>query len=112
MAGERHTIPGDANLCDSQDKQAGIRWPIALDQRLDDLVARARSAGDRTNRKELLAALLLDSDPTGDDLREILRRYRVAAVRDAPLALPNSSDNVLEFRHHRPGPRVSGEGQA
>lgn len=109
MAGERHTIPGDASLCDSRDKQAGIRWPIALDQRLDDLVALARSAGDRTNRKELLAALLLNAHPTGEELREILRRYRTASVREAPLALPEGSGNVLEFRNHRPGPRVSGD---
>lgn len=79
---------------------------MALDQRLDDLLDRADEAGERTNRRELLAAILLNADFTGDELSALLRAYRRAAVGDAPLAQRGANADVIEIRSHRPGPRA------
>ncbi|MFC6041664.1 hypothetical protein ACFPYL_01175 [Nocardioides hankookensis] len=79
-----------------------------MDQRLDDLVARAYAAGEEVNRRTLLAALLLNADFSGEELRDILHRYRVAQVKDAPLQAVDANGQVLHFRRHKPGPRASG----
>ncbi|SEB99924.1 hypothetical protein SAMN04489844_1478 [Nocardioides exalbidus] len=104
---DRHSVPGGDRLRDSKDKQVGIRWPVALDQRLDDLVQRANDAGSNTNRRELIAALLLAADHDGDGLNDVVRTYRKAVVRDAPLAPDDHGADVLDFERHRPGPRTS-----
>lgn len=92
----------------SKDKQAALRWPLALDQRLDDLVVRAEAAGERTSRRELLSALVLAADMTGEDLGRVLRKYRTCTVRAALLDTSGDEEaNVVELRRHRPGPRTS-----
>jgi hypothetical protein len=81
-----------------------LRWPIAVDEYLDELVAAAHSAGERTNRKELLAALVATHHSTGAELGMLLRRYRTMAVRDVvPGAV--EADDVIELTRRRPGPR-------
>ena len=107
MSDDRHSMFGDDRLRDSRDKQVGIRWPMALDQRLDDLMERANDAGANTTRRETLAALLLAADYSGDDLVVLIRRYRTATVKDAPLNLTVGLDNVLKFTSHKPGPRTA-----
>lgn len=106
MSGDRHTVNGEDRLRDSKDKQIGIRWPIALDQRLDDLVLLANDSGAGTNRRETIAALLLAADLTGDELLEAIRRFRTAKVKDAPLTPGAHGASILEFRAHGPGPRT------
>lgn len=91
-------------LDSSRDRQMSFRLPLALDQRLDALVQRAVNEGERTNRRELLAALVYACDLDGDRLSSMLRAYRKATVADAVLDLP--ADNVLSFQRHSPGPRV------
>ncbi|KQY55817.1 hypothetical protein ASD11_15040 [Aeromicrobium sp. Root495] len=105
MNDERHSVSSGDRLRDSKDKQVGIRWPIALDQRLDDLVERANNAGASTTRRETIAAILLVADHTGEELVEILISYRRALVRDALLEV--SDADVIQFKAHRPGPRGS-----
>ena len=87
MTRDRHSVPLDARLCSSQDRQVGLRWPVAL------------------NRRELIAALLLAAEYDGEELRELLRTYRTALVRDAPLATDVEDGNVLKFEPPSPGPR-------
>ena len=103
----RHSVPGGDRLRDSKDKQVGLRWPVALDQRVDDLVERANDAGGNTNRRELIAALLLAADYDGDALADLLKKYRTAAVRDAPLRPEAHGADVLDFAKHKPGPRTT-----
>lgn len=94
-------------LHSSKDKQISLRWPLAVDQRLDDLVARAEVAGERTSRRELLAALALDLDMTGTELGEVLRRYRTCTVQAALLDTRGDDvENVVVLRRHPPGPRT------
>ena len=108
MARERHSSEDPSTrLTHAKDRQFGFRWPLALDQRLDDLVERATDAGEKTNRRELLAALLLDAAYDGEDLGRLLRRYRTSSVRDAMLVPGEGVDgDVIEFPRHKPGPRI------
>lgn len=107
MAGERHSVQADERLDASRDRQVSFRLPMALDQRLDALVDRALEAGERTNRRELLSALLLQAAHDGDELGALLRDFRRATVRDALLDQDATTDdtNVVEFVRRAPGPR-------
>jgi hypothetical protein len=96
-------INPDERLVASRDRQVGLRLPFAIDQRLDALLARAVEAGERTTRRELLAAIILATDLSGDDIGGLLRAYRRANVRDA--LLDTNQDNVT-YLSHKPGPRA------
>ena len=104
MEEHRRAIPASERLDGSRDRQVSFRIPLALDQRLDALVQRAEDAGERTNRRELLAALLYAVDLSGDNLGDALRAYRRATVRDAVLDV--DVENIVEFARHAPGPRT------
>lgn len=106
MGDVRHSVDASERLRTSRDRQVSLRLPLALDQRLDALVARADDAGERTNRAELLQALILDCSLDGPELGERLRRMRTASCGDAVLDQPVPGDNVLQFTEHKPGPRT------
>ena len=104
---EGHAVHLDDNLSRSPDRQVGVRWPVSVDDRLDRLVRSAENAGERTNRRELLAALVATCEREGDALGEVLRRYRTMRVRDALPAQPPGT-TVVHLADHRPGPRTGG----
>lgn len=52
-----------------------------------------------------LAALLLNADYTADELSRMIRKFRLATVGDAVLG---SDGDIIDFPHHRPGPRTAG----
>lgn len=91
----------------SRDKQIGLRLPLAVDQRIGALLARATKAGERTNRKELIAALLATAELSGEAVGHMLRRYRTSKVGDVLLDRDDSGTNVVELVSHRPGPRTA-----
>jgi hypothetical protein len=99
-----HSVDLDTNLARSRDKQAGLRWPIAVDDRLDQLVAAAEGVGERTNRKELLAAIVATSEVDGGALSNCLRRYRTMSVRECLKDQPGDL-NVVRLADRKPGPR-------
>ena len=103
MSDDRHSVQADERLATSRDRQVSFRLPMALDQRLDALVDRAVDAGERTNRREILSAILYAAAYDGNELGELLRTYRRAQVREAILDL--DAENVVEFARHAPGPR-------
>lgn len=105
MARDQHSLDRSERLIMSRDRQTSLRWPMAIDQRLDALVDRAMDAGERTNRRELLAALVLDIEASGDELGEVLRTYRRATVGETVLDAAGEG-SVVQLEHHRPGPRV------
>jgi hypothetical protein len=107
MDDELPTIPPDHRLRACPQRQAGMAWPIPIHARLDELVEIARDqAGRETNRKELVAALLLAAPTEAETLDEIIRRYRLATAREA-LVKPEhvERDNVLQLPSYGPGPR-------
>ena len=108
MAGREVQLDPDARLTDCPEKPSAIAWPMPVDRRLDELVAVARDYGERTNRKELAAAIVLGSPDDGERLSELLRQFRRAKARDAVLSDPGA-DNVLHLPRHRPGPRTGSE---
>lgn len=61
-------------------KGAAITWPIPLDNFLDRLVALADEAGQKTTRKELAAAIILQAPREGDALAVLVTTYRKATV--------------------------------
>ncbi len=105
MAGERR-VPLRALLPASHDRQFNFVWPLAIVARLEELVDRANALGARTTRKELLAALVLATEPDGASLDAIVRRYRVATVSDALVdEQVDPRNEYVEFSSRRPGPR-------
>lgn len=101
-----HAVSLDDRLSRSRDRQVGMRWPIALDDKLDGLLAAAEDAGERTNRKEIVAALIAACALDGPAMGELLRAYRTMTVRDALPRVPAGS-KVAHLADHKPGPRAS-----
>lgn len=73
----------DDSLADAVAFQIGVAMPGPVSARLDALVELAHKSGERTNRKELLAALVLAAPDSGASLTRILRRYRRARIAEA-----------------------------
>lgn len=97
-------MPASTPLRDSPEQGVGLSLPIAISDRVDALVALTETAGDRTNRKELIASLILAAPALSDKLAAGLRRYRVATVRDALLD-PETAHQNISVPVRRPGPR-------
>src|SRR5438093_4158027 len=89
-------------LADEPTKQPGLRWPIPIDMRLDELVGLANGGGAATTRQELVTALVLDAPVDANKLRRVIVKLRTATARDV-LVNPDSPR-----RARRPGrPRRS-----
>jgi hypothetical protein len=74
---------------------------------LDRLVSQATAAGEKTNRKELTAAIVATASLSDAQLERMLKRYRKAQVRD--LIPVTEGENVVPFEQSRPGPRTGSE---
>lgn len=94
-------VDPDARLAEVASKQPGLRWPIPIDDRLDRLVGVANHAGAATNRKELLAALVLAAPTAAEKLRNAVVTFRIATVRQA--ALGSDVGDVGEYELRKPG---------
>lgn len=103
--GRRHTVSPGEKLCESRDKQPGLRWPIAVDNMLDRLVEVANDAGLNTNRRELMAAIVTGHSDNPSTLARLLKHYRTVSLRKAA-----GQEDVAEIRlvEHGPGPRRRG----
>lgn len=99
-----HAVDLREKLSRSRDKQVGLRWPAALDEFVDHLVDLVEEEGERTTRKELIAAIVATSRADGDALSKQLRAYRRMTVADC-LPAADSVDNVVQIAMHKPGPR-------
>jgi hypothetical protein len=97
-------ISPDALLTEVPAKPVGGNLPAPLAERLEALVELANREGAGTNRTQLLGALVLHAPEDGRALLEQVLEYRRAPARAAAVAgLPGV--NVLEFVHHKRGPR-------
>lgn len=86
------------------ESSVGLALVPPISDRLDSLVALAEASGDRTNRKELLASLILAAPSDGEVLAEVVRRYRRCSVGEARLDRQDADFEVTVTRR-RPGPR-------
>lgn len=99
-------LAADQLIRDCPQKQAAVAWPLPVDARLDELLAQADAAGEKTSRKELAAAIIASTRVSDARLGRLLRWYRTARVRD--LVSPPAGENVVPFAKHKPGPRRPG----
>jgi hypothetical protein len=93
----------ETRLTSCEERPITLGLPGPLNERLDRLVELADGEGARTNRKELVAALILAAPESGSDLAHEVIALRKAKARDA--AVSGNLAAVLEFRRHQPGPR-------
>ncbi len=92
-------------LRDCPEDQVTVAVPSPLNTRLDGLVELANEAGENTIRKELVAALILEAEESGETLSEIVRGYRVAVARDAVVEGQDEA-RFLKPERQPPGPRT------
>jgi hypothetical protein len=97
-------LPADHLVRECPQKQAAVSWPLPVDMHLDRLVAQAENAGEKTNRKELAAAIIATATFSNSQLEKVLKRYRRSRVRDV-IPVPEG-ENVVPFEQSRPGPRT------
>lgn len=104
LVANRRRISGTTPLRDCPEGNVGVALPWPISDRLDGLVTRLEDAAERTSRKELLAALILDAPAEVAELAAILRRYRLAVAGHTRLdgrAVAATMAGTLR----RPGPR-------
>jgi hypothetical protein len=104
MAEDKVTINPEMRLSRCPSTPVNVAFVRPINERLDGLVELADEEGARTNRRELLSALILDASESGATLAAAVIRYRKATAREA--AVSDDASKVLEFRQHRPGPRT------
>jgi len=86
------------------ERPVGLSLPVPIDARLDLLVELAEEAGERTSRKELVAACILCAPDGASELVRWLRLYRRSLAESVYPSGPARAD-VLAPRRTRPGPR-------
>jgi len=97
-------ISATTPLRDCPEGSVGLSFPLPISDRLDALVSLAEASGERTNRKELVASLILSAPVQGSELASNLRKYRQASAGEARTT-GQGSGAVLTVAPRRPGPR-------
>ena len=102
---QRSQIPPETPLPACPELAVGFTLPVPISHRLDLLVELVETeAGERTSRKELLAALILAAGDDGKELARSLRIYRSQTA--ASVLTPGAElEQGLALRPGRPGPR-------
>lgn len=95
-------------LCQSSDKQPGLRWPEAVDGLVDRLVDAANAAGANTSRRELVAAVMAACEPDGGVLFDMLVRCQTITVGQA---MGDDGAEVVELVRYGPGRRPREQGR-
>jgi hypothetical protein len=96
-------IPPETPLPSCPERSVGLSLPLPISARLDLLVALAEQVGERTSRKEIVAACLLGAPDGAEELVRWLRIYRRSPADSVYTSGSRLED--LEFRAARPGPR-------
>lgn len=103
MGDSNVVLSPETKLTSCGERPITIGLPGPLNERLDRLVELADDEGARTNRKELVAALILAAPESATTLADAVIALRKAKASDA--AVSGDLASVLEFRRHQPGPR-------
>jgi hypothetical protein len=82
--------------------QTNVRWPIPIDQRLNELLARLNAAGADSTRSQLLAALVAMAPTKTSDLRQLLLDYSEKSAGGVVL----QAHGPIEVRARQPGRRT------
>ena len=105
MSRQRHEVSPLAPLRESPGGSVSFVIPHVISERLDELVERANASGENTNRKELIAALILACNLDGAHLRSSLKRFRTSTVEAAVLNPSSEPPDSIEVGAKKPGPR-------
>lgn len=100
----RRRVDPNSPLRAAPERSIGLSLSDPISARVDALVDLIEQHGERTNRKELIAALILAAAPRPNDIGEAIRGYRRALVRDALLD-PTQARSAVQLPPRRPGPR-------
>lgn len=96
------SIPRSTQIERCPPVQTNVRWPLPVDQRLNELLDRLVDAGDgQTTRSRLLAALVATAPADPEDLRALLRSYGKLTAGRVVL----QSSGPIEKTERRPGRR-------
>jgi len=96
-------LPPETLLPSCPERSVGLSLPLPISARLDLLVALAEQVGERTSRKEIVAACILGSPDGAEELVRWLRIYRRSPA--VSVYTSGSALEDLELRPARPGPR-------
>lgn len=99
----KRQIDADTPLHKCPESTVGLQLPIPLSSRVDDLVALAEQASERTTRKEVIAALIYAAPTDQTALSKVIHRYREARARDALVG--DYTASRISLPSHKPGPR-------
>jgi hypothetical protein len=100
----RRRISAATPLRECPESNVGLALVLPISDRLDALVSLAETSGSRTNRKELLASLILAAPTDGEELAEAVRSYRRSSAGQARLDGEDGGSS-LTVAPRRPGPR-------
>lgn len=108
MAEHGRGVGLDEKVRVSTAKQVSMMLPEIVSKHLDRMVDSVIEVGGHVRRQEMVAALPATCDLDGQQLDELLHRYRTMQVRDVPSMASAADGSVVFLETHRPGPRVSG----
>jgi hypothetical protein len=96
-------LPPETPLPSCPERSVGLSLPLPISARIDLLVALAEQAGERTSRKEVVAACILGAPDGAEELVRWLHVYR----RSPAVSVYTSGSQLadLEPGPARPGPR-------
>ena len=101
---EAVSIPRKTLLRNCPEQQAGIALPAPINTLLDVLVQLADEGGMPTNRKELVATLILFAKTEPKELADLVGDYRRFDAGHAVVA-PRFKEQILTVRRPPRGPR-------
>lgn len=104
MAPRTVSLDPDVQLRYCAERRIGLDLPPPISDRIDDLIDVAEAGGERTTRKEIVAALILAARPNQAELARLLKEYRLCRVRDARVR-EGPTAGVVPFPNPPPGPR-------
>lgn len=99
-----HRLDPDSPLRGASERSIGLSLPGPLSARVDALVKLVEDHGERTDRKELIAAMILAATEDPEDLSAAIRDYRRASIRDALLDVQRAQ-SAIDMPPRKPGPR-------
>lgn len=96
-------LPPETPLPACPERSVGLSLPLPISARLDLLVELAEGAGERTSRKEIVAACILAAPGEAERLVRLLHLYRRAPADSVYTSGSKLED--LKLPPSRPGPR-------
>jgi hypothetical protein len=98
------TLELERLLRDCPEERYAFDLARPISHRLDRLIRLAEDAGERTSRKEMVAALILRAAESETEPRKALQAVRQKRVRDT-VPKEAQGEDTYSFSKSRPGPR-------